>query len=97
MTKEVIERALIEADWKLDSGFSGRLVVGENHDLSILAPRWAWEARDPTFALCDGKRSLTYLVREIPTPRKAATLLYEQGGPPEEERCKPYELDPAGG
>jgi hypothetical protein len=35
MTKEDIERALIEADWKLDGGFSGHLVDGENHDLSI--------------------------------------------------------------
>lgn len=71
-------------------------MIGENHDLSILAPRWTWEARDPGFELCDGEGSLTYWVREVPTPRQAATLLYEHGGPPEEERCKPYELDAAG-
>jgi hypothetical protein len=34
MTKEDIEWALVEAGWKLDGGFSGHLVIGEDHDLS---------------------------------------------------------------
>ena len=97
MTKEDIEQALVEAGWKLDDGFSGHLTIGEDHYLSILAPRWTWEAGDPAFELCDGERSLTYWVRKVPTPRQAATLLAEHGGPPEEERGKPHELDLGGG
>ncbi len=95
--KEDIERALVEAGWKLDGGFSRYLVIGENHDLTILVPRWAWEARDPAFELCGAERSLIYWIRKIPTPRQTATLLDAHGEPPEEERGKPYELDPAGG
>ena len=72
-------------------------MIGEDYELSILAPHWAWEAGAAVFELWDGERSLTYWVREIPTPRQAATLLTEHGGPPEEERGKPRELDPVGG
>ena len=49
--------------------------------------------RDPAFELCDGERKVTYWVREVSTPRQAATLLDEHGGPPEEERGKPYGHD----
>jgi len=93
MTKEEIEQAFTNAGWGLDGGFSENLVIGEDHDLSILAPRWAWETGDPAFELCDGEREVTYWVREVPTPRQAATLLDEHGGPPEEERGKPYGHD----
>jgi hypothetical protein len=30
-----------------------------DQDLSILAPRWVWEAGDPAFEVCGGKESLT--------------------------------------
>jgi hypothetical protein len=39
MTKEDIERSFVDAGWELDGGFSGHLVAGEDHHLSILAPR----------------------------------------------------------
>jgi hypothetical protein len=45
---------------------------------------------DPVYELCDGEREITYWVREIPTPRHAAMLLREHGGPPKEERGNPY-------
>jgi hypothetical protein len=38
MTKEDIERTLIEARWKLNDGFSGHLMIDEDHDLSSLVP-----------------------------------------------------------
>ena len=93
MTKEEIKQSLIEAGWQLDDGFSGHLVIGEDHDLSVLVPRWAWDTRDPAFELCDRERGVSHWVREIPTPRQAATLLYEHGGEPEEDRGKPHKRD----
>ncbi len=89
MTKEHIERSFVEAGWELDGGFSDHLVIGEDHHLSILAPRWVWEADDPVFELCDGEEETSYWVKEILTPQRAAKLLEEHGGPPEEERGKP--------
>jgi hypothetical protein len=35
---------------------------------------------------------LSYWVRVIVTPRQAAVLLEERGGPPEEERGNPHQL-----
>ena len=72
-------------------------MIGEDYELSILAPHWGWEVRAAVFEFWDGESSLSYWVREIPTPRQAATLLTEHGGPPEEERGEPRELDPVGG
>ncbi len=97
MTREEIEQGFIDAGWELDDGFSGHLVVGEDSDLTILAHKWVWGTDGPVFELCDSERDLTYWVREIPTPRQAGELLEEHGGPPEEERGKPHELDPIGG
>jgi hypothetical protein len=57
-------------------------------------PYWptslAGGAYDPAFELLDRRRVMTYWVRVIPTPRQAAVLLEEYGGPPEEERGNPY-------
>ena len=93
MTPEEIERCFVEAGWKLEDGFSGHLIVGEDENLSILAHKWVWGSDDPVFELGDGERSLTYWVRQIPTPQQAAKLLEEHGGPPEEERGNPYNQD----
>ena len=93
MTAEEIERRFVEAGWKLEDGFSGHLIIGEDGNLSILAHKWVWGLDDPVFELGDGERSLTYWVRQIPTPQQAAKLLEEHGGPPEEERGNPYNQD----
>jgi hypothetical protein len=93
MTKEEIEQAIEGAGWELDGSFSGHLIVGNDGDLSILAPWWVWGSDDPVFELCDEERNLSYWVRVVPTPRQAAELLEEYGGPPEEERGNPYIRD----
>jgi hypothetical protein len=90
VTREEIEQNFVEAGWEIDGGFSDHLLIGEDGDLSILAPRWVWGTNDPVFELCDRERNVSYWVREIPTPRQAALLLDEHGGPPEQERGNPY-------
>jgi hypothetical protein len=93
MTREDIEQAFLDAGWQLDDGFAEHLVIGHDNDsLSILAHAWAWQTDDPFFELCDhrGEEDITYWVREIPTPQRAAELLMEYGGPPEEEQGNPY-------
>ena len=34
MRREEIEQAIQEAGWRIDEGFSGHLLVGNNHTLS---------------------------------------------------------------
>lgn len=97
MTREEIGQAMTDAGWELEGSFSGYLVVGEDHHLSILAPSWAWGSADPACELCDGERGLTYWVREIPTPRQGTELLEEHGGLPEEERGNPRKNDAVNG
>ena len=93
MRREEIEQAIQEAGWSIDEGFSGYLLVGNNHTVSILAHRWVWGTDDPVFEISDEHTYLTYWVREIPTPDRAAKLIKEHGGPAEEERGNPYKQD----
>ena len=65
MTKEDIERTLIEARWKLDDGFSVHLMIDEDHDLSSLVPRWRAPLEIPRSSSAMG-RSLTQLGSECP-------------------------------
>ena len=71
-------------------GSSQYPLVGNAGDLSIVAHEQYAQTDDPAFELVDGRRVAAYWVRVIPTPRQAAVLLEEQGGPPEEERGNPY-------
>ena len=96
MTKEDIERALIEARWKLDDGFSGHLMIDEDHDLSSLVPSGVGRQRSRVRAPRWGDL-LPNWVRNVPTPPQAATLLTEHGGTPAEKRGKPHELNLVGG
>jgi hypothetical protein len=93
MTREEIEQAIEAAGWRIDEGFSSHLLVGNDTTLSILAHRWVWETDDPVFELSDEQTDLTYWVREIPTPERAAELIKEHGRPADEERGNPYKQD----
>lgn len=70
-------------------------MIGEDYELSILAPHWAWEAGAAVFELWDGERSLTYWVRKIPTPRQTATLLTKHGGRPRKSEANPASSIPS--
>ena len=97
MIREEIEQTFVTADWQIDGSFDQHLLVGhDDAHLSILAHGWVWGTDDPIFELCDheGEEDITYWVREIPTPERAAELLREHGGPVEEERGNPYKGTP---
>jgi hypothetical protein len=87
VTQEEIQKGFADAGWELDGSFYKHLIIGYTEGLSILAYRQAWEAEEdnPQFQLCDHDNDLTYWVKEIPTPRKAAKLLEEYGEPMIEE------------
>jgi hypothetical protein len=93
MTRDEIEQALEAAGWKVDEGFSTHLIVGNNHTLSLLAHQWVWGTEDPVFELSDEQTDLTYWVREIPHPKRAAELIKEHGGPADEQRGNPYKQE----
>ena len=93
MTREEIEQAIEAAGWRIDEGFSSHLLVGNDSTLSILAHRWVWATDDPVFELSDEQTDLTYWVREIPTPKRAAELIKEHGRPADEEQGNPYKQD----
>lgn len=92
MTREEIEQGFVGAQWEVP-GPSRYPVVGNAGDLSIVAHEQYAESDDPAFELVDGRRVVSYWVRVIPTPRQAAVLLEERGGPPEEERGNPHKRD----
>ena len=81
MNQEEINQKFASAGWELDGSFYKHLIVGYTEALSILAYRQAWETEDPEFQLCDHENDLSYWVREIPTPQRAAQLLREHGEP----------------
>ena len=90
MTREEIEQAIEAAGWDIDEGFSSHLLVGNNTTVSILAHQWVWNSDDPVFELSDEATGLTYWVREIPTPDRAATLIEKHGRPADEEHGNAY-------
>lgn len=73
MTREEIEQGFIDAGWEIDGGFSDHLIVGEDGDLSILAPRWVWEPMIPCLNCATGKGT-------SPTG-------YKRSRPPGKRRC----------
>lgn len=81
--QEKIERGFVDAGWQLDGGFSEHLVIGNDDNLSILANLRFWERDAPIYELYDVERHLSYWVKEVPTPQRAATLMEEHGEPPE--------------
>jgi len=93
MKREEIEQAIEAAGWRIDEGFSGQLLVGNDSTVSILAHRWVWGSDDPVFEISDEQTDLTYWVREIPTPHRASQLIEEHGRPADEEHGNPYKQE----
>jgi hypothetical protein len=90
MTREEIMRGFEAAGWRMGGrGDDDDVLVAYSGDLSIVAHAPEIGAADPAFELYDGQRNLAYWVRVVPTPRQAAVLLAEHGGPPHEERGRP--------
>ena len=83
LTREEIVGWLEAAGWGVAAwADEGALVGHSDDDLLILAHQSEIEAADPTFELYDGRCGLSYRVRVVPTPRVAARLLEQHGGPP---------------
>ena len=90
MNPEEIERGFVEAGWEVP-GACHFPIVGNAGDLSVVAhEQYAQRSDDPVFEIADGRLMLSRWSREIITPRQAAALLDERGGPPEEERGNPH-------
>lgn len=86
MDKARIDQGLADAGWEADGTLSEHLAIGNEGDLCVIVPSWAWGSDDAVYELHDVQKNVSYWVREIPTPQKAAQILQEHGGPPEEER-----------
>jgi hypothetical protein len=84
-SQEDIEQGLADAGWELDGSFWGHLIIGYDGDLSILIDLRSWDGNYPAYELYDALRHLSYWVKEIPTPERAARLLKEHGEPSKEE------------
>jgi hypothetical protein len=71
MYREETERALAEAGWHIDGGFSDCLVIGhDGNALSILVYEEALGPDEPIFELIDHEKNVTYGVQEIPPPSR---------------------------
>jgi hypothetical protein len=64
------------------------LAIGNDSDLDVIVRSWTWGSDGPVYELHDAEKNVSYWVLEMPSPQKAAELLREHGGPPEEERGK---------
>jgi hypothetical protein len=64
------------------------LAIGNDSDLDVVVRSWTWGSDGPVYELHDAEKNIAYWVLEMPSPQKAAELLREHGGPPEEERGK---------
>jgi hypothetical protein len=88
-TREEIEQGFVEAGWQLDGGFSGRLIVGENENLSILAHKWVWGSDNPVFELGDGERSLTIGFGKYRRPSRRQSCSKSMAGHPKRSGATP--------
>lgn len=84
MDKKALDQKLSSAGWEVDGSFSEHLVIGNADDLCVIVPSWVWESDEPVYELYDVEKNISYWVREVPTPKQAAELLWEYGSPPEE-------------
>jgi hypothetical protein len=89
MDPEEIELGFVDAGWEVP-GPTRYPIVGNAGDLSIVAHEQYALSDDPVFEIVDGRRMLSHWVRVIISPRQAAVLLDERGGPPEAEPGNPH-------
>jgi hypothetical protein len=68
------------AGWEPNGTFSDHLVIGNKGDLCLIIPSWIAQSNDPVYELHDVERNVSYWVREIPSPEKAAEILQQHGG-----------------
>jgi hypothetical protein len=90
MDRESVYQEVDSAGWEPDGNSSEQLVIGNKGDLCLIIPSWVEGRDDPVCELHDVENYHSYWVQQIPTPQKAAELLQEYAGPPEEERGNPY-------
>lgn len=90
MEREKLHKEVASAGWEPNGTFSEHLVIGNRGDLCLIIPSWVEVSNDPVYELHDVARNVSYWVREIPSPAKAAEILQEHGGPPEEEWGNPH-------
>jgi hypothetical protein len=83
--KDNIDQELKNAGWEPDGTFSEHLAIGESGEVCILVHHSTWGTDNPAYELYNVERDVSYWVHEIPTPKRAETLLKEHGGPPEEK------------
>ncbi len=89
VTREEVREAFEEAGWRISDRTTYDLLVGEAEGhpfLSLLArEEEVIGVDDPAFVITHREGNATLRVRSIPTPRRAAALIEEHGGPSEEE------------
>ena len=86
MANKELEQHIARAGWKIDDGFSGHLVIGNDSsssDVSIVAYLDGWDSDDPLFELLDHGEMVSYWVGDVPTPQQARELLQEHGQLPQ--------------
>jgi 8-oxo-dGTP pyrophosphatase MutT (NUDIX family) len=88
VTREEVREAFEEAGWRISDRTAYEVLVGEAEgypSLSLLArEEEAIGAYHPAFEIVHREGNATLRVRSIPTPRQAAALIEERGGPLEE-------------
>lgn len=81
MGYQEIEQGFVSAGWELDGSFSEYLIICYAQHLSIIAYPQVWETGLLEFQICDHENELSYWVKEIVTPERAALLLEEHEEP----------------
>ena len=90
MVKERQAQGVADTSWDMGGLYpEPPLAIGDDGDLNVSVRSWTWGSDGPVYELHDAEKNVSYWVLEIPSPQKAAELLREHGGPPEEERGNP--------
>jgi hypothetical protein len=85
------QEGVANTSWDVGGIYPEPLAIGDDGgDLNVSVRSWTWGSDGPVYELHDAQKNVSYWVLEMPSPQKAAELLREHGGPPEEERGKPH-------
>ena len=90
MVKERQAQGVANTSVDVEGIYPEPLAIGDDGDLNVSVRSWTWGSGGPEYELHDAEKNVSYWVLEMPSPQKAAELLREHGGPPEEERGKPH-------